>query len=94
MTNAQRQKRYRDRKKAKSVTPVAEGVTENPPEAQEIPANTRIASLEDYHDNPEDYALRACAELLNWGPLMSASELATAHFSGNRILEPGDWDYE
>lgn len=54
----------------------------------------RVASLEDYHDNPKDYALRGCAELLNWGPWMSESELLAARLSGNRVSIAGDWDYD
>ncbi len=58
------------------------------------PEHNRVASLEDYHDNPKDYALRGCAELLNWGPWMSESELLAARLSANRVSIPGDWDYE
>lgn len=104
MTNAQRQKAYRERKRndsapsvtnpAESVTKQAPNVTKNPPEAHETRENTRIASLEDYLANGKDYALRACAELLNWGPWMSASELSAARLSGNRQTIVGDWDYE
>ena len=106
MTNAERQKRYRDRKRQedsdkfvtippKNVTKPAPNVTENPSGAHLPRENTfsRTASLEDYHKNPKDYALRGCAELLNWGPWMCESELAVARLSGNREAVPGDWDY-
>ena len=53
----------------------------------------RIASIEDYHAHREDYAERACAELLNWGPWMDAGELQDARLSGNRVTLLGDWDY-
>ncbi len=55
--------------------------------------SVRIASIEDYHAHREDYAERACAELLNWGPWMNTSELKEARLSGNRGTLPGDWDY-
>lgn len=110
MTNAERQKRYRDNKRnapspdsgksvtvpGESVTNPAPNVTENPSEAQEIRENTisaRVASLEDYNAHPDDYAFRACAELLNWGSWMSADELKFSSFSANRQVVPGDWDY-
>ncbi len=54
---------------------------------------TRIASIEDYHAHREDYTERACVELLNWGPWMNTAELSDARLSGNRVSEPGDWDY-
>lgn len=53
----------------------------------------RVASLEDYNAHPDDYAFRACAELLNWGSWMSADELKFSSFSVNRQIVPGDWDY-
>ncbi len=55
--------------------------------------SVRIASIEDYHAHREDYAERACAELLNWDPWMDTSELKEARLSGNRVTLPGDWDY-
>ncbi len=55
--------------------------------------SVRTASIEDYHAHREDYAERACAELLNWGPWMNTSELKEARLSGNRGTLPGDWDY-
>ncbi len=120
MTNAERQKRYRDRKRQeasdkfvtippKTVPKPAPNVMENPSEAQEIRQNTisapvksipshepvtRIASIEDYHAHPDDYAFRACAELLNWGAWMSPDELKFSEFSANRVSMPGDWDYK
>lgn len=121
MTNAERQKRYRQKHKKrydrpKSVTPVLENVTDSTPDVTENPIpsecsreskistpetpildsepETRIASIEDYHANREDYAERACAELLNWGPLMDEGELKEARLSGNRVTLPGDWDYD
>lgn len=54
----------------------------------------RVASLEDYQVNGKDYAVRACAELLNWGGWLSESDLVLARLSGNRVPIPGDWDYE
>ncbi len=56
-------------------------------------SESRIASIEDYHAHREDYAERACAALLNWGPWMNASELKEARLSGNRVTLLGDWDY-
>lgn len=106
MSNAERQQHYRDRQKAQNVTDTPKNVTnpapivtKNPSEAQEIRENTenapaRVASLEDYNAHPDDYARRACAELLNWGPWMSANDLQFSSFSANRQIVPGDWDYE
>ncbi len=68
---------------------ISDAVTPTPDSASE----SRIASIEDYYANRGDYAERACPELLNWGPWMSASQLATARLSGNRVTLPGDWDY-
>ncbi len=91
-----------------TVTESARNVTENPILSESsreskisTPATptpdsgseTRIASIEDYHAHREDYAERACVELLNWGPWMNAAELSDARLSGNRVSEPGDWDY-
>lgn len=39
------------------------------------------------------YAERAHPEKLNWGPLMSSVELASAGLVANRVPIPGDWDY-
>ena len=61
---------------------------------QSNPNTEHVASLEDYHKNPKDYALRGCAELLNWGPWMSKADLESARLSGNRVAVPGDWDYK
>ncbi len=56
-------------------------------------SESRIASIDDYHAHREDYAERACPELLNWGPWMNVGELSEARLSGNRLTVPGDWDY-
>ena len=120
MTNAERQKRYRQKHKnrygkALNVTKSPEIVTESEPNVTENPVSSeiprkngnstpvtptpdsgsesRIASIEDYHAHREDYAERACAALLNWGPWMNASELKEARLSGNRVTLLGDWDY-
>ncbi len=133
MTNAERQRRYRDRKRkaskpggvtrvtgnlpevGASVTEPPENVTNPGPKVTEnrvsseiprengisdaVPATPdsgpgpRVASIEDYYANRGDYAERACPELLNWGPWMSASKLSDARLSGNRVILPADWDY-
>ena len=58
-----------------------------------VPHPGRVASSEDYQENTQDYAFRACAELLNWGAPMSADELKRNRYSANRVSLPGDWDY-
>lgn len=54
---------------------------------------TRTASLQDYLDNPDDYAKRTNPERLNWGPYMASSELRARGYVANRVPISGDWDY-
>jgi len=51
-------------------------------------------SLEHYQDSPEYYVQRAHPERLNWGPYMTADQLAEAGLVANRVSIPGDWDYQ
>ncbi len=64
-------------------------VTDTP----DIEPETRIASIDDYYAHRDDYAERACPELLNWGAWMDTADLEQARLSGNRVTLPGDWDY-
>ena len=86
-TAAQRQRESRQRKRDTSAPKTVTCVTK--PERDV----TRNACLFDYEANRQDYATRAEPERLNWGPWMSADELARAGLSANRVTIPGDWDY-
>ncbi len=55
---------------------------------------THIKHLEFYLDNPDKFATRTNPEKLNWGPYMTAEQLAESGFKANRVSIPGDWDYE
>ena len=86
MSNADRQKRYRDKKRNAQEPQTVTRVT---PE--------RNATIEDnFHIKPElnAYTLRTNAELLNWGPWMNSDELKQAGLKANRVPIPGDFDYK
>ncbi len=93
MSNAERQKRYRD---SKRNAPVTESVSFAPHGVTRVTAEPeRVASLEDYYDaSTGEYAKRAIPELLNWGPWMIMAALEQAGLKANRVPIPGDWDYE
>ncbi len=97
MTNADRQKRYRDKKRNAQI--VMDGVTRvtGEPCTELTPMDLALIDkqygLADYHANPDNYAPRAEPDNLNWGPWMNTAQLETAGLRANRVTIPGDWDY-
>ena len=78
--NAERQRRY----KAKQKALLSEGVTDK---ALPCPLVVMIESEE--CPIPEDQR----KPHINYGPYMTAHQLATAGFQFNRVSKPGDADY-
>ncbi|MCK5610242.1 hypothetical protein KAR91_50685 [Candidatus Pacearchaeota archaeon] len=84
MDNADRQKRYRARKRnaqGQNVTPTVTRVTPEPDR------NALIGPDVYYHP-------RTHPHLMNWGKHMNVQELESAGLKANRVPIPGDWDYE
>lgn len=53
------------------------------------------ANLKDYHSpHGRRYVEREFPDDMNWGELMTVSELADAGLKSNRVTLPGDWDYK
>ncbi len=63
------------------------------PEGLTVSWDRSVISLEHYKANPDKYAQRTHPDRLNWGVLMTASELNKAGLSANRVTIPGDFDY-
>lgn len=99
MSNAERQKRYRARKRNAPVTESPESVTVEPERNAPVPlGDIRLladaACLQHYLDNQDKYVPCRESELLNGGPWMSMAQLETAGLKANRVAIPGDWDYD
>ena len=91
MSNAEKQKRYRAKKRN---APVTEKVTRVTTEQRNVTSSAlRYACRLDYHVNRQDYIPRREPNSLNWGPWMDSSQLEQAELEGNRVAIPGDWDY-
>lgn len=106
MTNADRQKRYRAKKRN---APVTESVTRVTPEPDR---NAQVNVTGDMTPEVLDKLNRGCdaqdrgwiglhvyyhprthPECLNWEGWMDAGELKANGFKANRVSIPGDWDY-
>ena len=101
MTNAERQKRYREHKRnAQTVTESPESVTVGaernvtPLPLGDIRLLADKACLDHYLAEQDKYAPRANPDKLNWGPWLNTAELNAAGLKANRVPIPGDWDYE
>ncbi len=98
MTNAKRQKRYREHKRNAQL--VMDGVTRVTGESctELDPVDhaliDRRGGLADYHANSDKYVTRINPDILNWGPHMRLAELEAAGLRANCVPIPGDWDYE
>ncbi len=98
MTNAERQKRYREHKRNAQL--VMDGVTRVTGESctELDPTDHALidgrGGLADYYANPDKYIPRTEPDKLNWGPWLNTAELNAAGLKANRVPIPGDWDYE
>lgn len=104
LSNAERQKRYRTKKRNaqsdESVTRVTEDLARNAPlvTVTPWPEGASVWGPECTFDKPRIgpevyYWPRTHSERLNWGDHMSGSELKDAGLVANRVSIPGDWDY-